>query len=97
MLPDYVTRTKPNPAANRAPWYTNTAPTYAGVFLWVVFYMEIAKGTLDRAGVGPVSYTHLDVYKRQVPRRAIRSRIGFRSGYIIRQHCDSLPGAGAGP
>jgi cytosine permease len=52
VLPDYVTRTKPNPAANRAPWYTNTAPTYAGVFLWVVFYMEIAKGTLDRAGVG---------------------------------------------
>jgi cytosine permease len=50
--PDYIAKAKPNPASNRAPWYTNTAPTYAGVFLWVVFYMEIAKGTIDRAGVG---------------------------------------------
>ena len=40
------------PPANRAPWYKNTAPTYAGVFLWVVFYREIAAGTLDQAGVG---------------------------------------------
>src|SRR6201999_3729250 len=27
-------------------------PTYAGVFLWIVFYREIAAGTLDRAGGG---------------------------------------------
>lgn len=37
---------------NRAPWYKNTAPTYAGIFLWVVFYMEIADGTLPQAGLG---------------------------------------------
>jgi cytosine permease len=52
MLPSYITKTAPNPASNRAPWYKNTAPTYAGVFLWIVFYREIAAGTLDRAGTG---------------------------------------------
>lgn len=50
MLPSYISKTAPNPNSNRAPWYKNTAPTYAGVFLWVVFYREIAAGTLDRAG-----------------------------------------------
>ena len=43
---------KPNPAENRAPWYKGTAPVYAGIFLWVVFYMEIAAGTLSQAGLG---------------------------------------------
>lgn len=52
MLPGYLSKAVPNPASNRAPWYKNTAPTYAGIFLWVVFYREIASGTLDRAGVG---------------------------------------------
>jgi cytosine permease len=52
MLPDYIAKAVPNPASNRAPWYKNTAPTYAGVFLWIVFYKQIANGTLDRAGVG---------------------------------------------
>jgi cytosine permease len=52
MLPDYISRALPNPASKRAPWYKNTAPTYAGVFLWIVFYKQIANGTLDRAGVG---------------------------------------------
>jgi cytosine permease len=52
MLPDYISKAVPNPASNRAPWYVNTAPTYAGIFLWVVFYKDIAKGTLDQAGVG---------------------------------------------
>jgi len=51
MLPDYISKAVPNPASNRAPWYTNTAPTYAGVFLWIVFYKQIASGTVDRAGV----------------------------------------------
>lgn len=52
MLPQYISKASPNPIANRAPWYKNTAPTYAGVFLWVVFYREIAAGTLDRTGPG---------------------------------------------
>jgi cytosine permease len=51
VLPDYISRAWPNPLASRAPWYKNTAPTYAGVFLWIVFYKQIANGTIDRAGV----------------------------------------------
>ncbi len=50
MLPDYISKNKPNPEINRAPWYANTAPSYAGVFLWVVFYKSIAEGTLESAG-----------------------------------------------
>lgn len=52
MLPDYLAKAAPVPAEKRSPWYANTAPTYAGIFLWVVFYMEIAAGTLNRAGIG---------------------------------------------
>lgn len=51
MLPDYLLKAVPNPKSNRAPWYKNIAPTYAGIFLSIVFYREIASGTLERAGV----------------------------------------------
>jgi cytosine permease len=43
-LPDYVSMAKPNPASNRAPWYKNTAPTYAGIFLWFVFWSQAPTG-----------------------------------------------------
>ena len=49
-LPDYITKATPNPASNRAPWYINTAPSYAGIFLWIGFYQAIAQGTLAHAG-----------------------------------------------
>ena len=52
MLPDYLSKAVPNPPKNRAPWYVNTAPTYAGIFLWIAFYKEIAGGTLTHASVG---------------------------------------------
>ena len=40
-LPDYVAMAKPNPLSNRAPWWTNTAQTLAGVMLWVGFWNAI--------------------------------------------------------
>jgi cytosine permease len=51
--PDYITSATPNPQTNRAPWYKNTAPTYAGIFLWFVFWQDAAKagapgGTLSQ-------------------------------------------------
>jgi len=49
-LPDYIAKTTPNPVSNRAPWYANTAPSYAGVFLWIGFYQSIAQGTVSRGG-----------------------------------------------
>ena len=35
MLPDYLAKAVPNPMGKRGPWYANTAPSYAGIFLWV--------------------------------------------------------------
>jgi cytosine permease len=43
QLPGYITSATPNPPDNRAPWYKNTAPTYAGIFLWFVFWFEAMK------------------------------------------------------
>ncbi len=55
-VPSYLECAKPNPAANRAPWYKNTAPTYAGIFLWFVFWsFAVSTGTpggILSAGVG---------------------------------------------
>ncbi len=55
-VPSYLECAKPNPAANRAPWYKNTAPTYAGIFLWFVFWSySLTSGTpggMLSAGVG---------------------------------------------
>jgi cytosine permease len=52
MLPDYIAKATPNPAQNRAPWYANTAPSYAGIFLWIGFYNAIAIGTITHASIG---------------------------------------------
>ena len=52
MLPDYISKAVPNPSAKRAPWYVNTAPAYAGIFLWIGFYQSIAEGTVTRATAG---------------------------------------------
>jgi cytosine permease len=51
-LPDYLKASVPNPAANRAPWYKNTFPTYAGIFLWVAFYLGLAGTTISQASLG---------------------------------------------
>jgi cytosine permease len=51
MLPEYLAKAKPNPATNRAPWYVNTAPSYAGIFLWIAFYQQMAGGTLQHGGL----------------------------------------------
>lgn len=52
MLPDYIAKAKPNPITNRAPWFVNTAPTYAGVFLWVAFYLSLTGIVADKASIG---------------------------------------------
>jgi len=43
-LPDYVASARPNPPQNRAPWYLNTAQTYAGIMLWFVFWNQVPLG-----------------------------------------------------
>lgn len=57
-LPAYLTSIQPNPPTNRAPWYKNTAQTFAGIFLWIAFYDQLAgtsagPGALGMAGLGP--------------------------------------------
>jgi len=52
-LPEYVRASVPNPPENRAPWYKNTFPSYAGIFLWVAFYLGLLAGpTISEASVG---------------------------------------------
>ena len=55
-LPSYISSATPNPQANRAPWYKNTAPTYAGIFLWFVFWQDAVnapnQGGLLSCGIG---------------------------------------------
>ncbi|MHB8736598.1 MAG: cytosine permease [Terriglobales bacterium] len=51
-LPDYVASSVPNPREKRGPWYKNTAPAYAGIFLWIAFYATLATGTLSQTSVG---------------------------------------------
>ena len=50
ILPSYLSMAKPNPLGNRAPWYKNTAPTYAGIFLWFVFWNKMASGDSPAPG-----------------------------------------------
>jgi cytosine permease len=56
QLPSYITSAIPNPAEKRAPWYANTAPTYAGIFLWFVFWQDAVNapnaGGMLSQGVG---------------------------------------------
>jgi len=51
MLPDYLAKATPNPQANRGPWYANTAPSYAGIFLWIAFYQQMAGATIAHGGL----------------------------------------------
>ena len=50
-LPAYISDAKPNPASNRAPWYKNTAPTYAGIFLWFVFWQDAVLSNSKAGGL----------------------------------------------
>ncbi len=49
-LPKYVQSSVPNPVGKRVPWYKSTAPAYAGIFLWVGFYLGLSAPTLKFAG-----------------------------------------------
>ena len=44
--PSYIANARPNPQASRAPWFKNTAPAYAGILLWFVFWTMINSNSL---------------------------------------------------
>lgn len=51
-LPDFIASAKPVPLAARGPWYKNTAPTYAGIFLWFMFWDSMPVNGLPGGGLG---------------------------------------------
>jgi len=56
-VPGYLAQAKPNPASNRAPWFRNTAQSYAGIFLWIAFFDQLGgtatgPGALGMANLG---------------------------------------------
>jgi cytosine permease len=52
QLPGYITSATPNPPDKRAPWYKTTAQTYAGIFLWFVFWDSMSGNGLSTGGLG---------------------------------------------
>jgi cytosine permease len=51
-LPSYISSASRNPKDKRGPWYSNTAPTYAGIFLWFVFWDSMSGNGLSTGGLG---------------------------------------------
>lgn len=51
IVPQYISRSVPVLSTSRVPWYKSTFPTYAGIFLWVGFYLKIAEPTIGYASV----------------------------------------------
>ena len=51
QLPDYVASARPVPTDKRVPWYASTAPTYAGIMLWFVFWQDIPLGSAIAPGL----------------------------------------------
>jgi cytosine permease len=50
-LPSYVAVARPVPQSSRGAWYKNTAPTYAGIMLWFVFWQDVPVGS----GIDPTA------------------------------------------
>jgi len=50
-VPQYVHCSVPVPRASRVPWYKSTFPAYAGIFLWVGFYLKLAGPTIGYASL----------------------------------------------
>ena len=44
-LPNYVASANPLPLSRRIPWYLSTAPSYAAVMLWFVFWQDVPVGS----------------------------------------------------
>ncbi len=51
QLPSYVAAAKPVPQENRIPWFKSTAPTFAGIMLWFVFWHEVPMGAALAEGL----------------------------------------------
>ena len=52
QLPSYITSATPLGRDKRAPWFKNVAPTYAGIFLWFVFWQDAAQAPAPGGALG---------------------------------------------
>jgi len=53
--PSYLANAKPNPTSARAPWFKNTAPAYAGILLWFVFWTMVSSNNLVNGLAVPIA------------------------------------------
>lgn len=51
QLPAYISTATPNALDKRAQWFKNTAPTYAGIFLWFVFWQDAVNAATTGGGL----------------------------------------------
>lgn len=84
-LPNYLTAASANPPANRGPWYKNTAPAYAGIFLSVPFMAgmagALAFGSILAAAIGLVMGAFFCLVIYYVP-----AKLGMKTGmplYVV--------------
>ena len=87
-LPDYLATAKPNPMENRAPWFKNTMPTYAGVFLWFVFWMGAtgapnAGGVLSHGVMAPIVSLVLAALLCHLFYYVVLGLLGQKTGYPL--------------
>jgi cytosine permease len=52
QLPSYITSATPLGRDKRLPWFKNVAPTYAGIFLWFVFWQDAAQAPAAGGALG---------------------------------------------
>lgn len=97
FVPAYLKVAVPNPKSNRAPWFKNIAPTYAGIFLSVVFYLQLAAGTLSQ---GPIPICILALVVAGLLCFALYyytpAMLGMQSGQPFYVVCTSTFGASGG-
>lgn len=94
-LPNYLASASPNPTENRGPWYKNTAPTYAGIFLSVPFMAgmagALAYGSISAATIGLVMGAFFCLVIYYVP-----AKLGMQTGMPLYVVASSTFGATGG-
>jgi cytosine permease len=95
LLPNYLKAASPNPMENRAPWYKNTAPAYAGIFLSAPFMAgmagALAYGNIYAAVIGLVMGAFFCLVIYYVP-----AKLGMKTGMPLYVVASSTFGAQGG-
>jgi cytosine permease len=94
-LPNYLSAASANPAEARGPWYKNTAPAYAGIFLSVPFMAgmagALAFGSISAAMIGLVMGAFFCLVIYYVP-----AKLGMQTGMPLYVVASSTFGATGG-